>query len=82
MIRSVTAHSRASPDGSHTTWRPRLFTFLEQDGVPWSNNKAESAVKRLVGRRKAMGGAGAVNEKGLRDFLVLSSVYQTPRYRG
>ena len=29
-----------------------------------------------------MGGTGALNEKGLRDFLVLLSVYQTLRYRG
>jgi predicted RecB family nuclease len=63
-------------------WRPKLFTFLDHDGVPWNNNNAENAVKRFVTRRKAMGGTGALNEKGLRDFLVLLSVYQTLRYRG
>lgn len=62
--------------------RPKLFTFLDHDGVPWNNNNAENAVKRFVSRRKAMGGTGALNEKGLRDFLVLLSVYQTLRYRG
>jgi hypothetical protein len=63
-------------------WRPKLFTFLDHDGVPWNNNIAENAVKRFVSRRKAMGGTGALNEKGLRDFLVLLSIYQTLRYRG
>jgi hypothetical protein len=65
-----------------TRWRPKLFTFLDYDGVPWNNNNAENAVKRFASRRKAMGGTGALNEKGLRDFLVLLSVYQTLRYRG
>lgn len=63
-------------------WRPKLFTFLDHDGVPWNNNNAENAVKRWVTRRKAMGGTAALNEKGLRDFLVLLSIYQTLRYRG
>jgi hypothetical protein len=63
-------------------WRPKLFTFLDHDGVPWNNNNAENTVKRFVTRRKAMGGTGALNERGLRDFLVLLSVYQTLRYRG
>lgn len=62
-------------------WRPKLFTFLDHDGVPWNNNNAENAVKRFVTRRKAMGGIGALNENGLRDFLVLLSIYQTLRYR-
>ena len=65
-----------------TRWRPKLFTFLDYDGVPWNNNNAENAVKRFVTRRKAMGGTGALNERGLRDFLVLLSIYQTLRYRG
>jgi predicted RecB family nuclease len=63
-------------------WRPKLFTFLDHDGVPWNNNNAENAVKRFASRRKAMGGTGALNEKGLRDFLVLLSINQTLRYRG
>lgn len=63
-------------------WRPKLFTFLDHDGVPWNNNNAENAVKRYVTRRKAAGGTGALTEKGLRDLLVLLSVYQTLRYRG
>jgi hypothetical protein len=50
--------------------------------VPWNNNNAENAVKRFVTRRKAMGGTAALNEKGLRDFLLLLSIYQTLRYRG
>ena len=48
-------------------WRPKLFTFLDHDGVPWNNNNAENAVKRFVTRRKVMGGTGAFTEGGLRD---------------
>jgi predicted RecB family nuclease len=63
-------------------YRDKLFTFLDHDGVPWNNNNAENAVKRFVSRRKGMGGTGAFSEQGLRDFLVLLSIYQTLRYRG
>ena len=62
-------------------WRPKLFTFLEHDGVPWNNNNAENAVKRFVSRRKVLGGTGAFSESGFRDYLLLLSIYQTLRYR-
>jgi hypothetical protein len=61
--------------------RDKLFTFLDHDGVPWNNNNAENAVKRFVSRRKGMGGTGAYSEEGLRDYLLLLSLYQTFRYR-
>jgi len=63
-------------------YRTKLFTFLDHDGVPWNNNNAENAVKRFVTRRKVMRGTGAFTEQGLRDCLVLLSIYQTLRYRG
>lgn len=62
-------------------YRNKLFTFLDYDGVPWNNNNAENAVKRFVTRRKGMGGTAAFSEKGIRDYLVLLSIYQTLRYR-
>ncbi len=63
-------------------YQDKLFTFLDHDGVPWNNNNAENAVKRFVSRRKGMGGTGSFCEQGLRDYLVLLSLYQTLRYRG
>lgn len=62
-------------------YRNKLFTFLDHDGVPWNNNNAENAVKRFVTRRKGMGGTAAFSEKGIRDYLVLLSIYQTLRFR-
>ena len=62
-------------------YRDKLFTFLDHDGVPWNNNNAENAVKRFASRRKGWAGP-ACSETGLRDYLVLLSIYQTLRYRG
>jgi predicted RecB family nuclease len=60
-------------------YRDKLFTFLDHDGVPWNNNNAENAVKRFASRRKAMG--TPFTESGIRDYLLLLSIYQTLRYR-
>src|SRR5690348_4467177 len=34
-------------------WRPKLFTFLDHDGVLWNNN-SENSVTRFASRRKVM----------------------------
>jgi predicted RecB family nuclease len=60
--------------------RDKLFTFLDHDGVPWNNNNAENAIKRFVSRRKLLG--ACLSEDGLRQYLLLLSIYQTLRYRG
>jgi len=60
-------------------YKDKLFTFLDYDGVPWSNNNAEHAVKAFAARRKLIGKAFV--ESGLRDYLLLFSIYQTLRYR-
>jgi len=61
-------------------YRDKLFTFLDHDGVPWNNNNAENAIKRFVSRRKLLG--ATLSEDGLRQYLLLLSIYQTLRYRG
>jgi hypothetical protein len=58
----------------------RLFTFLEHDGVPWNNNNAECAVKRFACYRR--NADGQILEAGLKDYLVLLSIYQTCKYKG
>jgi predicted RecB family nuclease len=58
-------------------YRDKLFVFLDHDGVPWNNNNAENAVKRFASRRKIIG--ASFNEKGLREYLVFLSIYQTCR---
>jgi predicted RecB family nuclease len=58
-------------------YREKLFVFLDHDGVPWNNNNAENALKRFASRRKIIG--AAFGERGLRDYLVFLSIYQTCR---
>jgi hypothetical protein len=62
-----------------TKYRNRLFTFLEHDSVPWNNNNAENAIKRIVSRRRTLG--TQFSENGIRDDLILLSIYKTLRYR-
>ena len=35
-----------------------LFTFLEQDGIPWHNNTAENAIRHLAKQRDVSGNFG------------------------
>lgn len=58
-------------------YKDKLFTFLDHDGVPWNNNNAEVAIKRFASRRRIMG--ASFNEKGIQDYLVFLSIYQTCR---
>jgi hypothetical protein len=60
-------------------YQGKLFAFLDYDGIPWNNNNAENAVKQFASRRKLMG--TPFTEAGLRDYLILLSIYQTLRYR-
>jgi hypothetical protein len=60
-------------------YRDKLFTFLNHDGVPWNNNNAENAVKLFASRRNLV--RTPFTEDGIRDYLLLLSLYQTFRYR-
>ena len=60
--------------------RNKLFSFIHHNGVPWNNNNAENAIKRFAYYRKDT--VGIMREKGLNDYLVLLSIYQTCRYKG
>jgi predicted RecB family nuclease len=60
-------------------YRDKLFVFLDHDGVPWNNNNAENAIKRFASRRKLIG--SSFTEKGLKDYLVFLSIYQTCRLK-
>ena len=61
-------------------YREKLFTFLRHDGVPWNNNNAEHAFRPFANYRSTSD--GQMTETGLRDYLVLLSIYQTCKYRG
>jgi len=58
-------------------YRDNLFLFLNYDGVPWNNNIAEHAIKRVAFLRRAIGGSSTV--KGIRQHLILLSVCETLR---
>ena len=57
-----------------------MFTFMDHDGLPWNNNNAERAVKSFAKYRRLVN--GRISEQGLKDYLVLLSVYQTCEYKG
>lgn len=60
--------------------RAKLFTFLDHDGVPWNNNNAEHAIKAFAALRNVI--EAYSTESGIRDYLVLLSIFQTCEYRG
>jgi len=57
----------------------KLFTFLNYDGVPWNNNNAEYAIKFFAMYRKKI--EGFFSEEGIKELLILFSIYQTCRYK-
>lgn len=59
-----------------------LFTFLDYDGIPWNNNNAEHAIKHFAIYRRLMTACGKYTVRGLNQYLILLSIYQTCRYRG
>jgi hypothetical protein len=59
-------------------YKESLFSFLENDGVPWHNNAAERTLRHLAVQRKI---SGAFSEKGARDYLRLLSIAQTCRFQ-
>lgn len=60
--------------------RKKLFTFLDYDGVPWNNNNAERAIKTFAKYRRVAD--GTFTENGIKQYLILLSVYQTCHYKG
>ena len=60
--------------------RDRLFTFLDHDGVPWSNNNAEHAIKAFARLRNIIGGTSTV--KGMQEYLILLSISETCKNKG
>ncbi len=57
--------------------RPYLFTFLYCPGLDATNNRAERAIRALIGARKNWGGNRT--EKGAHAQAVLTSLLQTAK---
>jgi hypothetical protein len=61
-------------------YQSKLFLFLDYDGVPWNNNNGEHAIKPFARYRRVI--TGQINQRGLDDYLILLSLYETCEYRG
>lgn len=58
--------------------KDRLFTFLEQDNIPWNNNMAERAIRQLAVQRKI---SMSFFEHTVPDYLLLLGLAQTCRFQ-
>lgn len=61
-------------------YRENLFTFLERDGVPFDNNRAEREIRPAVIMRK--NSYANKSENGAEVQAALMSVYRTLKLRG
>ena len=59
-------------------YRDSLFTFLDEDGIPWQNNMAERALRHLAVQRKI---SGSFFERVTHHFLLLLGIAQTCRFQ-
>lgn len=60
--------------------KEKLFTFLNDDGIPWNNNNAEHAIKPFAKCRREMN--GLFTKRTIGGYLTLLSIQQTCKYRG
>ena len=60
-------------------YKESLFTFLDQDSVPWNNNMAERAIRHLAVQRKI---SGTFYKTVVRQYLLLLGIAQTCRFQG
>jgi predicted RecB family nuclease len=58
--------------------RDSLFTFLNEDGIPWENNTAERALRQLAVQRKI---SGLFFKRSAGHYLLLLAISQTCRFQ-
>lgn len=59
-------------------YRHSMFTFLEEDGIPWNNNMAERGIRHLAIQRKI---SGSFYESVVPHYLRLLGIMQTCRFQ-
>jgi hypothetical protein len=59
-------------------YRETLFTFLQEDGIPWQNNTAERALRHIAVQRKI---SGAFFEQSTHHFLLLLGLAQMCQFQ-
>jgi hypothetical protein len=60
-------------------YQESLFTFLDYDGVPWHNNKAENAIRHIARQRTI---SGSFFESSTHAYLLLLGLRQSCRFQG
>jgi predicted RecB family nuclease len=60
-------------------YRDSLFTFLEQDDIPWNNNAAERAIRPFAIQRDVS--KSPFHASVLRPYLVMLGIRQTCRFQ-
>ncbi|MFC1715751.1 IS66 family transposase [Candidatus Poribacteria bacterium] len=60
-------------------YRSSLFTFLQQDEVPWHNNAAERGLRHIAKQQQI---SMVFGESVTRGYLVLLGIRQTCRFQG
>jgi hypothetical protein len=60
-------------------YRASLFTFLEQNGIPWQNNTAERALRHLTIQEKI---SGFFYASLMPNYLRLLGIRQACRFQG
>ena len=59
-------------------YRESLFTFLNEDNIPWNNNMGERAIRHLAVQRKI---SGTFFESIMLHYLLLLGIMQTCRFQ-
>ena len=60
------------------SYRESLFTFLNEDNIPWNNNMGERAIRHLAVQRKI---SGTFFESIMLHYLLLLGIMQTCRFQ-
>jgi hypothetical protein len=59
-------------------YRDSLFTFLEQDGIPWHNNTAEYAIRHIAKQREI---STSFSASVMESYLALLSIKHACRFQ-
>jgi len=60
-------------------YRDSLFTFLDQDGIPWHNNTAERAIRHIAKQRLI---SISFHASVMKNYLILLGIKQACRFQG
>jgi len=59
-------------------YKNSLFSFMEEDNIPWNNNMAERAIRQLAVQRKI---SGSFYKHAVPHYLLLLAIAQTCRFQ-